>query len=223
MGVDGRHSSEAAEYAMKLDLFTQPDLIVFTTREYAIAADIGVDAASRQLGRLRSNNKSLQQLTRGVWANTAHPHFSPYACVAKLLGSEQGYVSFLTALHLHASLSQIPATIQVATTGHPRSLRTPVGVFEFLQLKPSMFRDGIKWRDAAIPYLLATAEKALLDTLYISTRRSRRFSSLPELELDEDTFSERAYRKLLRAAQLPQSIAVAVQSRYAQLLEMSGA
>jgi hypothetical protein len=207
---------------VKLDLLSQPDLIVFTTREYAIAADIGVDSASRQLGRLKRSNKSLQQLTRGVWANTSHPHFSPYACVAKLLGSEQGYVSFLTALHLHGLLSQIPATIQVATTGHPRSLRTPVGVFEFLQLKPTMFLDGVEWREAAIPYLLATAEKALLDTLYISTRKSRRFARLPELELDDGTFSEKTYKKLLRAAHLPQSIAVAVQRRYDAMQAKSG-
>jgi predicted transcriptional regulator of viral defense system len=201
---------------VKLDFFAQSDLVVFTTREYAVAADVGIDAASRQLGRLKRDNKSLQQLTRGVWANAAHPHFSPYACVAKLLGNEQGYVSFLTALHLHGLLSQIPATIQVATTGHSRSLRTPVGVFEFFQLKPTLCRDGIEWRDAAVAYLLATAEKALLDTLYISTRKSRRFARLPELDLDGD-FSERNYRKLLKAAQLPSQILAAMQARYAAL------
>lgn len=199
---------------MKLDVFAQPDLIAFTTREYALAAGIGIDAASRQLGRLKRSNTSLQQLTRGIWANTAHPYFSPYACVAKLLGSEQGYVSFLTALHLHGLLSQIPTTIQIATTGHSRSLRTPVGAFEFLQLKPTMFREGIEWRDAAIPYLLARPEKALLDTLYISTRKNRRFARLPEVELDAETFNESTYRKLLRTARLPSPIAVAMQARY---------
>jgi predicted transcriptional regulator of viral defense system len=202
---------------MKLDLFAKPDLIVFTTREYAMAANMGVDAASRQLGRLMRGNKSLKQLTRGVWANTAHPHFNPYACVAKLIGSEQGYVSFLTALHLHGVLSQIPSTIHVATTGHTRSLRTPVGVFEFLQLKPSLFHKGVEWRQTASPYLLATAEKALIDALYISTRRNRRFARLPELELDARHFSERRFKQLLRTTELPQQISAAIQSRYKEL------
>jgi hypothetical protein len=202
---------------MKLDIFSQPDMIAFTTREYAIAAGIGIDAASRQLGRLKRRNKSLQKLTRGVWANTAHPYFSPYACVAKLLASEQGYVSFLTAMHLHGLLSQIPATIQIATTGHSRALRTPIGAFEFLQLKPTMFRQGIEWRDAAIPYLLAGPEKALLDTLYISTRKARRFARLPEVELDARTFNERTYAKLLRTTKVPPQIAGAMQAKYAAL------
>ncbi len=203
---------------MMLDLFAQPDMIVFTTREYAVAAGIGIDAASRRLSRLRHTNKSLRQITRGVWANTSHPHFNPYACVVKLVGGEQGYVSFLSALHLHGLLSQIPATIQIATTGHSRSLRTPVGVFEFLQLKPAMFRNGVEWRDAAIPYLLATAEKALLDTLYISTRKKRRFARLPELDLNTEHFNGRTFKRLIKTMQLPPPIMAAMQARYESLV-----
>jgi predicted transcriptional regulator of viral defense system len=216
MGVDGRDGTQVGR-VVKLDLFAQPDLIVFTTREYAAAAGIGIDSASRQLARLKRQNKSLQQLTRGVWANTAHPHFNPYSCVAKLAGREQAYVSFLSALHLHGVLSQIPATIQIATTGHTRALRTPIGTFEFLQLKPALFRKGIDWRDTAIPYLLATVEKALFDTLYISTRKKRRFSRLPELELDTGNFNERIYKKLIKNSQLPPQVMVAMRARYESL------
>lgn len=64
---------------------------------------------------------ALTRLTRGVWANTSHPDFHPLVCVPKLLGREQGYVSFLTALHLRGVISQIPRTIQVATTGTAES------------------------------------------------------------------------------------------------------
>src|SRR5688572_15524355 len=127
---------------MKLDLFNSPELVVFTTRDFSRLADISVAAASKQLARLRHGNRSLVQLTRGIWANIAHPHFSALACVPVLLGSEQGYVSFLTALHIHGTISQIPAGIQVATTGHTRKLRTSVATFEFLQLKPEMFAHG---------------------------------------------------------------------------------
>jgi hypothetical protein len=120
-------------------------------------------------------------------------------------------------MDLHGLLSQISATIQIATTGHSRALRTPIGAFEFRQLKPTMFRQGIERRDAAIPYLLASAEKALLDTLHISTRKARRFARLPEVELGARTFNERTYERLLRATKLPPQIAVAMQAKYGAL------
>ena len=44
---------------------------------------------------------------------------------------------------------------------------------------------GIEWSNNKSNYLIATREKALLDTLYISTRKGQRFSSLPEIDLDE--------------------------------------
>lgn len=165
---------------MKLDLLNSPELAIFTTRDFARAADLSVAAASKQLARLRRGSRSLVQLTRGVWANTAHPHFSAPACVPVLLGSEQGYISFLSALHIHGAISQIPASIQIATTGHTRKLRTPVAIFEFLQLKPEMFALGIEWSDSARPFRIAAVEKALFDTFYISTRRNRRFAKLPD-------------------------------------------
>jgi predicted transcriptional regulator of viral defense system len=117
--------------AMKLNLLLSPELVVFTTRDYALAAGVSIPAASRQLALLRLRNRSLLRLTRGVWANSAHPYFSNLSCVPALLGGGQGYVSFLTALHLHGALSQVPASIQVATTGHTRRLRvsTPVTPF----------------------------------------------------------------------------------------------
>jgi hypothetical protein len=138
-----------------------------------------------------------------------------------LLGSEQGYVSFLTALHIHGALSQIPASIQVASTGHTRKLRTPVATFEFLQLKPHLFADGIEWSDSQRPFRIATPEKALLDTFYIFTRRNRRFARLPELRLDDAGFSANRYRALMKKLSLPPQIAAAMQRRFDVLSEAS--
>lgn len=160
-----------------LELNSSPEFVIFTTRDYATAAGTSMSSASRRLDRL-SERKALTRLTKGVWANTAHPHFHPLACVPYLLGKEQGYVSFLSALHLHGVLSQIPRTHQVATTGRPRVLESPVGRFEFLRVKPELMRDGVDWSDTHQPFLIASAEKALLDTLYIATRKSKRFASL---------------------------------------------
>lgn len=200
---------------MMLDLLGSPELVIFTTRDFAQLAGISLAAASKRLARLSAVNTTLVQLTRGVWANRAHPYFNVAACVPVLLGGEQGYVSFLSALHLHGALAQIPAATQVATTGHARSLRTPVGTFEFFQLKPEMMRDGIAWRDLPKPYRLATVEKALLDTFYLATRKSRRFAKLPELSLVDAGFSGRRYRALMALLELPAPVARAMEMRMA--------
>jgi predicted transcriptional regulator of viral defense system len=206
---------------VKPDLFNSPELVVFTTRDFARLADVSITAASRRLARLRQSNRSLVQLTRGIWANIAHPNFTVMACVPVLIGGEQGYVSFLTALHIHGAISQIPASIQVATTGHTRKLRTQIGTFDFLQLKPDMFAHGVEWSDSAKPFRIATLEKAVLDTFYISTRKNRRFAKLPELDLEEAGFSLRRYNALLKKHNLSQQIATAMASRLEAVTSIS--
>ena len=198
-----------------LELSSSPEFVVFTTRDYAAASGASMSSASRRLDRL-SKRDALTQVTKGVWANTAHPHFHPLACVPYLLGKEQGYVSFLTALHLHGVLSQIPRTYQVATTGRPRLLDSPVGRFEFLRIKPDLMSHGVDWSDTHQPFLLASAEKALLDTLYISTRKSRRFSSLPELDL-QTAFDRRVFERLLHELPYPVRIRSAIATRWSNL------
>lgn len=198
-----------------LELNSSPEFVIFTTRDYATAAGTSMSSASRRLDRL-SERKALTRLTKGVWANTAHPHFHPLACVPYLLGKEQGYVSFLSALHLHGVLSQIPRTHQVATTGRPRVLESPVGRFEFLRVKPELMRDGVDWSDTHQPFLIASAEKALLDTLYIATRKSKQFASLPELDLD-NAFRRREFERLLKQLAYPVRIRSAMASRWRQL------
>ena len=185
-----------------LDVFNNKDFIIFTTRDYANHQKLSISAASKKLSRLRNNNL-LTHVTKGVWANTSHPYFHPASCVPYLLNNESGYVSFLTALHFHGLLSQIPKTIQVATTGHSRTLDSAVAYYEFIQIKPELMQKHLTWSETQLPYLLATAEKALLDVLYISTRKNRRFIRLPELTITSDLFNKRTFSKLFK--QLPLS------------------
>ncbi len=192
---------------------------MFTTRDFARLANVSIAAASKRLARMRQKNRSLVQLTRGIWANTRHPQFNSMACVPVLLGSEQGYISFLSALHIHGAISQIPAVVQVATTGHTRKVRTPVGGFDFLQLKSDMFAQGIEWSDSPQPYRIATVEKALLDVFYISTRKNRRFAKLPELNLEETSFNFRRYKSLLKHLKLPPQIFSAMQTKASAIVE----
>src|SRR5690606_29397572 len=100
-----------------------------------------------------------------------------------LLDSEQGYVSFLSVLHRNDIISQIPSTIQIATTGRGRTVESEVGTFEFIQISPQLMLDGFYMWGDKVTYNIATSEKALFDCLYISTRKNNRFSHFPELDL----------------------------------------
>jgi predicted transcriptional regulator of viral defense system len=196
-----------------LDIFNSAEFIIFTTRDFANYNNISMPAASKRLLRM-ADKEQLTRITKGLWANTSHPHFHPLACVPYLLDKEQGYVSFLTALHLHGLLSQIPKTIQIATTGHARTLDSPVGHYEFLQLKPELMKQGTKWSDTHLPYLIATAEKALIDTLYLSTRKNRRFARLPEVEIRQPAFRKREFERLLKQLPIPPRISSVIQTRW---------
>ena len=167
---------------------------IFTTNSYARSNGLELSAAAKQLNRLYKKH-SIEKITRGIWANVNHPYFSPLAAVPYLLGKEQGYISFLTALHFYGIISQIPSKIQIATTGHHRKLKSSIGFFEFIHLTPYMMREDVKWSNSKSKYLIASPEKALLDTLYISTRKGKRFSSLPELDLENLNMKRFKYLK----------------------------
>lgn len=158
--------------------------VFFSTRAMAFQCGVPIETASRQLTRL-SRAGAIVRITRGIWGQTQHPYFSPFGAVSHLLGNEQGYVSFLSALHRRGVISQIPRVIHVATTGHSRKLVSPIGTYEFFQIHPRMFASGIEQSEGRLPYLMATPEKALLDTFYLSSRKSKRFDRLPEIEVDE--------------------------------------
>ena len=180
---------------------------VFTTRQFAVLCERRVDVVSRQLMRM-ARQGTLVRLTRGVWAQPEHLRFTPTAAVPLLLDNEQGYVSFLSAMHLHGLIAQIPGSIEVATTGHGRRLDTPVGRYEFLRVQPTMMRHGIGVSATEPPYNLATGAKALLDALYIATRRGRRFASLPEVDLNalDRAELERLLNEQVRAAPIHRAI-----------------
>lgn len=182
--------------------------IVFTTNRYARSNDLDLSSAAKQLSRLHKNHL-IEKITRGVWANINHPYFNPLAAVPYLLGEEQGYVSFLTALHYYGVISQISLQIQIATTGRRRKLKSSIGYFDFIHLAPHMMREGIRWSESKFKYLVASPEKALLDTLYISTRRGKRFSSLPELDMDN--INMKYFNKLMKLCIKSEKVKVAIE------------
>ncbi|MGH7588033.1 MAG: type IV toxin-antitoxin system AbiEi family antitoxin domain-containing protein [Gemmatimonadota bacterium] len=162
---------------------------VFTTGELADAAEIQLSNASRDLSTLAKRGLIIR-IRRGLWADTRHPDFSPYAVVPFLFGKEdEGYVSLLSALSLHGMIEQIPRTIQVVSKKQRASLKTPVGAYEFHRLKPNLFGGAEPYGQLGT-FDIARPAKALFDILYLSTRRNRRFEYLPEVELAKN-FSEK--------------------------------
>lgn len=192
-------------------LFTE-ESVAFTTREFAASEGLSVSSASHHLARLKRDNL-ITQVTRGIWANVNHPYFSPYNCIAKLLGPEQGCLSFLSALHIHGIISQIPTNIFVATTGRGRQVKTPIGIFELIQMKPELFRVGVNWSDSRIPYLIASPEKALFDTLYIASRKGKRFAHLPEVDLNLELFNQSEFKKITNSNLIPSRLKALIKTK----------
>ena len=182
--------------------------VVFTTRRAAQFGDTSVQSAARVLQDMAGNGL-VTRVTRGVWAVTHHPDFSPYAVLPFLLGTPEtdlsstreeswsaaiddasvnaragraGYVSFVSALHLHGMLAQIPREIHVAVPQQRRPLHTPVARYVFhrrMSPQAPATMPGDRWGRFA----LATPAQALVDTMYVSAHRGRQFAHLPEVEL----------------------------------------
>jgi predicted transcriptional regulator of viral defense system len=157
---------------------------VFTTNEAAEAAAVGRNVASRDLANL-ARLGVVTRIARGVWGDTRHPEFSPYAVVPCLIRpprSGAGYVSLLSALHLHGMIEQIPRVTQVVVGKQRPPVRTPAGTYEFHQIQRTLLAGHTPYRHGG-HFRIATPAKALFDTLYLSVRRGRRFSHLPEVFL----------------------------------------
>jgi predicted transcriptional regulator of viral defense system len=194
---------------------------VFTTGDVVAATGATPDIASRALSRL-ARRGLITRLVRGLWGATQHPDFSPYAVVPFLLAraanrgrdAPQGYVSFISALHLHGMLSQIPGAIHVAVSEQRAAMRTPAGEYRFHRLQPELL-GGHQAGDPYGRFELATPTKAIFDTLYLSARRGRQFGRLPELELPRTVTDREMQQWIQRIGSDP--LRAAVGQRWAQL------
>lgn len=193
-----------------------PRTPVFATAEVAELAKRDAPAVSRSLSKLAEEGR-ITRVRRGLWAVADHPDFSPFVVVPHLFEEEDaGYVSFFTALNQHGMIEQIPQLIEVATRINKKSVDTPFGTYEFHQLQEDLF-GGWEPADRRWSYLLATPEKAIFDSLYISVRKGRQFACFPELILPEG-FSENELSGWLDRLEAPR-IRSAVERRWRQVRE----
>jgi len=155
---------------------------VFTSREIAALRGSSVSATSQALTGMERQGL-LVSPARGLWCVPGDPRFTRFALVPFLAGSHQAYVSFFSALHLHGVVEQIPQIVYAATTGHTRVSKTPLGSFSFHRIDPLIFA-GFDWYRGGRDFLIASAEKALADCLYLSSKRGKQFRFFPEMDLD---------------------------------------
>ncbi len=165
---------------------------VFTTREIALLAGGSLSAVSHSLKRMERQG-IVRGVVRGLWCDPSDPRFTPFLLVPFLAGGHQAYVSFLSALNLHGMIEQIPHSVFCATTGHTRLRRTPIGAFSFHRINPNFFA-GFDWYRGGREFLIATPEKALVDSLYLSSRRGKQFGFFPEIEFGKEFRCHEAQR-----------------------------
>jgi hypothetical protein len=150
---------------------------VFETRDASALLEVTPANANMILRRL-ADQDLITHLARGRWAMGASlPRFALPELIA---APYPAYVSMQSALFHRGLIEQIPAVVYAVTLGKPRRVSTPLGTISFHRLPAELFLgyeiepDGSK---------IATAEKALFDTLYLAPARSRLFARLPELEV----------------------------------------
>jgi predicted transcriptional regulator of viral defense system len=150
----------------------------FETRDAAALLRVTPSNANMILRRLAKEGM-ITHVSHGRWL--ANSKINRLALPELISAPYPAYVSLQTALFHHGLIEQVPSVIYAITLARPRRVATPMGTVSFHQMPPVLFMgfDLTPQGDAKI----ATAEKALFDTLYLAPNRSRLFASLPELTI----------------------------------------
>lgn len=164
---------------------------LFTTAEIAALSSRTSSAVVQTLAHLEQAGL-VSRVKRGLWRNTRQ-EISPFDVVPFLMPSKTLYVSFTSALHLHGVIEQIPQTITVATLSHARTVRTTIATYRLHQMCPELF-DGFDWYKETGRFLIASPAKALVDCLYLASRKGKSFAAFPELDFTRiDTHEARRW------------------------------
>ncbi|MCJ7531872.1 MAG: hypothetical protein MUO64_12680 [Anaerolineales bacterium] len=133
-----------------------------------LAGDVEPTQVYLQLSRWTANGR-IYQLRRGLYAlappfQKVKPH--PFVIANHMV--RVSYVSCQSALAHYGLIPEyVPTTVSV-TTARPTRWETPLGVYEYHHIKPSLSR-GYRLTDlgGGQQAFVATPEKALLDWIYL--------------------------------------------------------
>ena len=132
---------------------------------------VGVSASQVRLQLVRwVNAGKLIQLRRGLYAlNRPYRKVEPHPFLIANRIRKASYVSLQSALAYYDMIPEHVPVVTSITTGRPEELQTGLGAFGFRHVRKSLFagyRTVLVSRGQSA--FLATAEKALLDLIYLS-------------------------------------------------------
>lgn len=174
-----------------------------------LAGDVNAADVRRQLTRWTQAGR-LYQLRRGLYAlappfQKLKPH--PFVVANRLV--RPSYVSCQSALDYYDLIPEQVPVVTSVTTARPGQWETPLGSFEFRHIKTDLLW-GYRLSDlgAGQQAFVATAEKALLDLIYLQPGgdaldylHELRLQNLDRLDLERLTQqADLAHRPKLRRA-----------------------
>ena len=86
---------------------------VFTTHELVVLSGKSPSTVVQSLNHLVRQGV-IAKMYRGVWAESGAKTISHFEIIPYLFPRQRVYVSFITALHLHGIMEQIPQVITLA-------------------------------------------------------------------------------------------------------------
>jgi predicted transcriptional regulator of viral defense system len=116
-----------------------------------------------------SKNGILSKLNKGLYFTAATPPDLFEIANGLYVPS---YVSLESALYRYGVISQAPYTITSVSTNRSKKKTALNNEFEYTHLNPKYFFGYVRDRDI----LIASREKALLDLLYLVSKKSRPFN-----------------------------------------------
>lgn len=155
------------------------DRPVIESREAAARLRLSASSTTHLLRSMEAAGLAMH-LRRGLWLLDLDA--DPVSLTAYLTAPYPSYVSLYSALSHHGLIEQIPRQIYVVSLDRSRRISNPKGAYSIHHVAPEVF--GGFTGDPRSGYM-ATAEKALFDTVYIRSARKQR-TYLPELELPGD-------------------------------------
>jgi predicted transcriptional regulator of viral defense system len=132
---------------------------------------VGVSASQVRLQLVRwVNAGKLIQLRRGLYAfDRPYRKIEPHPFLIANRMRKASYVSLQSALAYYGVIPEHVPVVTSVTAGRPERLQNGLGAFEFRHVRKSLFAG---YRTVVVTpgqsAFLATAEKALLDLIYLS-------------------------------------------------------
>lgn len=153
----------------------------FFTKDTTAVLNVSNKNAAIILSRLAKKN-TIVHLARGRWAysDTVDPLILPSILAFPM----KAYVSLYSALYYRGMIDQIPDTVFAITNGKTNIFETPIAKISLHSINSFLFTGYEMIGKSCI--FMATAEKALFDTLYLMPAKSNLFKKLTELEIPDN-------------------------------------